>query len=89
MGAFCELHIDIAVTNFNSTSTLDKVAEYLWCITIFKTAQLLGKAAIKGVRNHSHDHVKVDLDEDRRRQSIEMKKLVPRCFRWVMVGGIV
>ena len=75
MGALCEFHIDVPVTNFNSTSTLDEVTEYFWGITIFKATQLLSKAAIKGVRNHSHDHIKVDLDQDRRRQGIEMEKL--------------
>ena len=65
MGALGELHIDISVTNFDSTATFDEVPENLWCIAVFKTTQLLGETAIKSIRYHSHDHIKMDLDQDR------------------------
>jgi len=41
MGALGEFHIDVSVTNFDSTATFDEVPENLWCIAVFKTTQLL------------------------------------------------
>ena len=75
MGALGELHSDVPVPNFDSTPALDEVPENFWCIAVFETTQLPGQTAIQGICNHRHDHIKVDLDQDRRRQGIEMEKL--------------
>ena len=50
--------------------SLDKKAVVLGGVTAFKFSKLLCQHAIEGVGDHGHDHIKVHLDQNRRRKSI-------------------
>ena len=44
-------------------------------IATFKTPEFLNQHSIKGISNHGHYYVEMDLDEDRGRKSIKVEEL--------------
>lgn len=74
MRTFREVYAKGLATHLDIPLAPDKVAVDLGGVAIFKTAQLLGKPTVQGVRDHRHHHIEVDLDEDRGRESIKVEE---------------
>jgi hypothetical protein len=74
MGAFRECHCDFLLLYIDLSFTSDKMPVYFWSVTAFESAKILSEPAIEGVRNHGHDHIEVDLDQDRRGEGIKMEE---------------
>ena len=55
--------------------SFDKESVDLGRIAAFKPPQLLCQHGVEGIRDHGHDDVEVDLDQDGGRKGIEVEKL--------------
>jgi len=64
-GALGKGDCDLPVTDFDAALALDEIAADLGSITGLEAAQVLGQATVRVSANHRHDHVEVDLDQDR------------------------
>ena len=43
-------------------------------ITILKAAQFVGQHAVQGIRDHGHQHIEVHVDQNGRRERIQMEE---------------
>ena len=55
--------------------SFDKESMDLGGITAFKAPELLSQHSVEGIGDHGHNDVEVHLDQDGRRQGIEIEKL--------------
>lgn len=55
-------------------SAAKKVAINLRYSAVFKAAQFLGKHAVKRIGDHYHDHIKVHLNQNRRKQGVQAEE---------------
>lgn len=53
----------------------DKVPVKLGGVALFKTSQMVSKHTVKRIGNHGHEDIEVDLDQNRRREAVEMEEL--------------
>ncbi len=74
MGLAGESHPDGSVLNDNSSLAPDKIPVNFKSVTLFETSKFLGQHTIEGVRHHGQQYIKVDLDQDRGRQGVQVKK---------------
>ncbi len=75
MRPFWVCHREVSLVQFNGTSALDKMAEELWRVAVFKATEVLRQAAVESIGDHRHDHIEVDFGQDGRREGVEMEKL--------------
>ena len=65
MGPAREDHRDIAVFDLDSSFALYEVPKQLVCVTFLETPELSRQHGIECIGNHCHQHVEVDLDQNR------------------------
>ena len=65
--AGCDVHVGFAP---------DKMAIDLLGVALLKASELLGQHAVKGIGDHGHQDVKVHFHQNRRRQGVEVEKLL-------------
>ena len=75
MGFPGEDDADLVLPKSYPSLPFDKETVDFGGIATFKSPQFLGQHGVQGIGNHGHDNVEVHLDQDRRRERIEVEKL--------------
>ena len=65
MGAARKRHGYVVIMHLDGTFTLDEMAVQLFGITGLKTAKLLRQHGIERIGDQGHQHIEVDLHQDR------------------------
>lgn len=74
MGTTGKDHRNIPVSNLNGTFTFYEVPKQLGCIAVLKAPELSCQHGIERIGDHGHQHIEVDLEQNGRRQGIEIEE---------------
>ena len=74
MGTARKDHRNIPVSNLNGTFTFYEVPKQLGCIALLKAPELLRQHSIERISDHGHQHIEVDLEQNGRREGIEVEE---------------
>ena len=66
---------DLVLPQSYPSLSFDEETVDLGGIAAFKAPELLGQHGVEGIGDHGHDNIEVHLDQDRRREGIEVEKL--------------
>ena len=75
MGTLWVADNDFTLADGHSSFAADEMTIDGWRVAAFEATKLLREHAVQSVGDHRHDDVEVDLDEDGRRQRVEMEEL--------------
>ena len=81
-GGIC--YLDLVRSDVHGCFTLDEMAKDLWSIALLEASELLGEHAVKGVGDHSHNDVKVILDQNAEDSASRLKNLTASAMAFSM-----